>query len=400
MTDIKTVSLSGTELAVNISGANVCIKNCGDSAFYASAHSGVEADAPGVLPIDPGTSAVLPDCGGTVYLLGTGKAVLAGGDTKFNLFTFRDSAASGGSGADEVARAAIGAHESDTDIHVTAADKVRWNGLSNPNLLDNPDFAINQRGETSYSDGYTVDRWRVYSGNVDVGEDFITLEAQDASTVASLRQSIENSSRLAGKTVTFSVDWDILNAGSRCCLQLKYNNEWSQQVFFTETGRNISTVTVQLPAELTTAAEAAIMIHTPVTADVVGKAKLYSAKLEIGSAATPFIPPDPATELAKCQRYLLKLNAFEAFRAVYVLPDYVDFSIPTPVSMRAGAISISGDYNIYPFPIAAPVSGFSAVIQVYGQNQLRLRATKTAHGLTDAVLTIPDSKFLLLSNEL
>ena len=171
-------------------------------------------------------------------------------------------------------------------------------------------------------------------------------------------------------------------------------------MFFTETGRNISTVTVQLPAELTTSVEAAIMIHTPVDAGVVGKVKLYSAKLEIGGYATPFCPPDPATELAKCQRYLLKINAYEAFRAVYVLPDYVDFSIPTPVSMRAGAISITGDFNIYPFPIAAPVTGFTPVIQVYGQNQLRLRATKTAHGLTDAVLTIPDSKFMLLSNEL
>ena len=129
-------------------------------------------------------------------------------------------------------------------------------------------------------------------------------------------------------------------------------------------------------------------------------ARISWAKLEKGTAATPFVTPSPALELAKCQRYLQKLNAFEAFRAVYVLPGYVDFSIPTPVTMRSGTISIDGDFSIYPFPIAAPVTGFTPVIQVYGQNQLRLRATKTAHGLTDAVLTIPDSKFMLLSNEL
>ncbi len=100
MTDIRTVSLSGAELAVtDISGANICIKNSGSETLYASAHSGVTADAPGVLPVDPGTSAILPDCKGAVYLLGRGKAVLAGGDTKFNLFSSAPGDGSGDSGA-------------------------------------------------------------------------------------------------------------------------------------------------------------------------------------------------------------------------------------------------------------------------------------------------------------
>ena len=396
---IKTITLTGDEVEVSgLTGTHAHLRNDGTSTIYAAKTAGITPGADGVGSVPAGKAYTLRGISGTIFLLGTGSVHIQSDDIADS--PFDSSAASGGSGADDVARAAIEAHEADTDIHVTAADKARWNGISNPDLLDNPDFSINQRGETSYSDGYTVDRWRVYNGKVEVGSGHITLEAPDALTVASLRQTMENSPGLAGKTVTFSVDWDILNAGSRCCLQLKYNNEWSQQVFFTETGRNISTVTVQLPAELTTSVEAAIMIHTPVDAGVVGKVKLYSAKLEIGGYATPFIPPDPATELAKCQRYLLKINAFEAFRAVYVLPDYVDFSIPTPVSMRAGAISITGDFNIYPFPIAAPVTGFTPVIQVYGQNQLRLRATKSNHGLTDAVLTIPDSKFMLLSNEL
>ncbi|MBP0984601.1 MAG: hypothetical protein J6A19_12830 [Oscillospiraceae bacterium] len=299
---IKTITLAGTETRAAYSGgANAWLRNDSTGAVYASAAPGVTAGADGVVSIPAGGKAVIYGACGAVYLLGTGSVLLVGSD--YTASPFESSAASGGSGADEVARAAIEAHEADTDIHVTAADKEKWNGISNPNLLDNPDFSINQRGKTSYSDGYAVDRWRVYNGKVEVGGGHITLEALDALTVASLRQTMENSPGLVGKTVTFSVDWDILNAGSRCCLQLKYNNEWSQQVFFTEVGRNISAVTVQLPAELTTAVEAAIMIHTPVTADVVGKAKLYSAKLEIGGYATPFCPPNPAVELEKCQRY-------------------------------------------------------------------------------------------------
>lgn len=33
--------------------------------------------------------------------------------------------------------------------------------FGNPNLLINPKFEINQRGSTTYTTGYTVDRWRV-----------------------------------------------------------------------------------------------------------------------------------------------------------------------------------------------------------------------------------------------
>ena len=33
--------------------------------------------------------------------------------------------------------------------------------FSNPNLLINPNFEINQRGSTTYTTGYTVDRWKV-----------------------------------------------------------------------------------------------------------------------------------------------------------------------------------------------------------------------------------------------
>lgn len=399
---IKTITLAGTETRAAYSGgANAWIRNDSTGTVYAFAVPGITAGADGVISIPAGGKAVIYGACGAVYLLGTGSVLLVGSD--YTASPFDSSAASGGSGADDVARAAIEAHEADMDIHVTAADKARWNGLSNPNLLINPDFRINQRGQSEYSIssyGYTVDDWRQFASKATLNDGFITLEATDQSKVGAFRQFIENSSSLAGKTVTLSVDWDLLTEGTKCTMQLKCNNQWSDMIEFTELGRHVDSITVDIPAELSSNIEFALMIQPSGVDGVFGKINLYSAKLEIGGHATPFIPPDPATELAKCQRYLLKINAFEAFRAVYVLPDYVDFSIPTPVSMRAGAISITGDFNIYPFPIAAPVTGFTPVIQVYGQNQLRLRATKTAHGLTDAVLTIPDSKFMLLSNEL
>jgi hypothetical protein len=39
--------------------------------------------------------------------------------------------------------------------------------FSNPNLLINPDFKVNQRGATSYEkQGYSVDRWKIWNVTV------------------------------------------------------------------------------------------------------------------------------------------------------------------------------------------------------------------------------------------
>ena len=55
------------------------------------------------------------------------------------------------------------------------------NDISNPNLLINPDFKINQRGQSTYSispgSGYTVDRWKLWNGTLTVNSDgTITLK--------------------------------------------------------------------------------------------------------------------------------------------------------------------------------------------------------------------------------
>lgn len=123
--------------------------------------------------------------------------------------------------------------------------------VSNPNLLINPDFSINQReisGMFSDTGKYFVDRWRLVSGTVTVNSDgTLTLNG-------SICQPLENA---VGANVTASV-----SAGT------------------------------------------AVYDDTTKTFTITGNGVTVSwAKLETGSAATPFIPPDPATELMKCQRY-------------------------------------------------------------------------------------------------
>ena len=219
--------------------------------------------------------------------------------------------------------------------------------VSNPNLLDNPDFSINQRNVsgTISKAGYFVDRWKLTNGTVTLNSDgTITLNG-------TITQVLETA---VGTDVVASA-----SAGTA-----SYNN---------------ATKTFTLTAS---------------------GAKVSWAKLEKGTKATAFITPDSAQELAKCQRYLQKLSAYEVIRAAYIHPNYVDFSVPTPVTMRAGAISITGTAEVYPLPITTAVSGFEFSIVTYAQNQLRLRANKTTHGLTDSVLMIPSGNSVLLSSEL
>lgn len=132
----KTITLSGTEIRADYSGGvNAWLRNDSTAVVYASTTPGVVAGADGVVSIPAGQAVRIDGACGTVYLLGTGSVQLVAAD--YVACPFKTSAQSGGSGADEVARAAIEAHTANTDIHVTAAQKAAWDGKAD--LSDIPD---------------------------------------------------------------------------------------------------------------------------------------------------------------------------------------------------------------------------------------------------------------------
>lgn len=122
----KTITLAGSEVKAEFSGANAWLRNDGADVIYAAAKPGITAGADGVVAIPAGQSAPVYGANGAVWLLGTGSVQLIGSDYSTN--PFKVSAQAGGSGADEVARAAINTHSGNAEIHVTAAEKAAWSG--------------------------------------------------------------------------------------------------------------------------------------------------------------------------------------------------------------------------------------------------------------------------------
>ena len=290
----KTIALSGAETRVDYSGGtNAWLRNDGVGTIYASTMPGVTAGADGVVSIPAGQAAAVYDAYGTVYLLGTGSVQLVGSD--YTACPFKVSAQSGGSGADSVARAAIEAHEADTDIHVTAEDKSGWNSLSSPNLLINPDFVINQRGESVYSAaGYTVDGWKI-SGDltVTVGDSVTLTPAGTAEFYQPLEVPY---SSLAGRNIAVSASIDG-NAVSCVGTVPEAEPIATSRIAYTsigDTGWQLG---------LSWSAVKNYFYVRLVAADGAVPITLEWIKLELGKAATPFTPPDQAAELAKCQRY-------------------------------------------------------------------------------------------------
>lgn len=236
--NIKTVTTTDGVNAVDFGSAAsrfYWVENLGSTTVYVSGEENIVPDGDNVKVLSADCSTMIESFGGKIYILGAGKFQITNQGDKFP--PFRNAPVSGDGGK-------------------TAT-------VSNPNLLINPDFKINQRGKSGTiipnknADGedihtYFVDRWGIDSGSVTINADgTLTLNG-------TMSQILENA---VGTNVTASV-----SAGT------------------------------------------AVYDDTAKTFTITGNGDVISwAKLEYGNAATAFIPPDPATELMKCMRYYEKI---------------------------------------------------------------------------------------------
>lgn len=187
---------------------------------------------------------------------------------------------------------------------------------SNPNLLINGDFIVNQRGLASYESGrYTVDRWKLQSDTnciLDVTSKGVKITTKRVGTWSNFSQFFDTKDfkSLVGKTLTLTFKtvsptdkvsqiW-ALNSGNGkthyyCNAGLGTNE------FYENGMTDIFSTTFVLDSITDTGW---IEFGIQLKSDAVGNSiELEWAKLEVGTVATPFIPRPYGEELALCQRY-------------------------------------------------------------------------------------------------
>lgn len=166
------------------------------------------------------------------------------------------------------------------------------NKFSNPNLLINPNFKINQRGQATYETSganqiYSVDRWRLGKGKVTVNSDgtvTVTATGGTANEEGYYQQLLENA---INGDYTVSVEAISVSGAVRIAIDGAWQNVKSGlNVFHGIAGTGAVGLQLANGASIT----------------------LKWVKLEHGSIATPFVAPNPAEELVKCRRFAFLLD--------------------------------------------------------------------------------------------
>lgn len=203
--------------------------------------------------------------------------------------------------------------------------------FSNPNLLINPDFKINQRGATSYEkQGYSVDRWKIWNVTVTPSSDGgITIKNDKYTDSGTFIQVLENATE-GDSTLSCYV-----TSVSGTVTMVSDDNSQvvlKQGLNVVHTSKSTKNFTIFLNQ------------GTSIT--------LKWVKLEQGKAATEFIAPNIAEELTKCNRFFRVLNVYEGFvGAVSYWNLYTKFYVgamrttsPTiTANVSSTTINLSGD---------------------------------------------------------
>lgn len=173
------------------------------------------------------------------------------------------------------------------------------NKFSNPNLLTNPDFKINQRGNSTYSSTnpkkiYTVDRWNIYNANLNASTKVLT---NPNSSSGQFKQTLELP--LIG-TYTVAIK------ASRVSGNVHF--------FINENGANIIDKSIVSGLNTVTFTSTKGVSEVGVLISSGASLQIDYVKLEEGAVATAYTAPNPIEEYPKCQRY------FQYIPKLYCVP--------------------------------------------------------------------------------
>lgn len=201
---------------------------------------------------------------------------------------------------------------------------VEPDNISNPNLLINPDFKINQRGQTSYDfstkSGYTVDRWFISRSKLTINSDN-TITVDFTTNGGVINQQLET---VLNEQHTASINITKITGSIRFYI--------GTSKFITITSPGIYTITHD--TDITQ-----VSLYNPTGNNTTASCTIKWVKLEKGPIATQFVSPDIATELVKCQRYYQYINLDTKSCAIV---NNIAYSRIYGISMRK---SITGSFD-------------------------------------------------------
>ena len=173
--------------------------------------------------------------------------------------------------------------------------------ISNPNILHNPWFAVNQRAvtEVTVSNNFIADRWRVWSqAEFSVTRNsngFIVIDnsSGDQSIILYQTRTTTYLTSLVGNKLTASV---LLSDGTIYSGSITYDGSYKDYI-------DNEYIKLYAPSSDT---NQILGLFVKPGASVIIKA----FKLEVGEISTLHLDPRPeyATELAKCQRYFQRIS--------------------------------------------------------------------------------------------
>lgn len=278
----------------------------------------------------------------------------------------------------------------------------------NPNQLDNWYMGrpVNQRGQGSYTaPGYSIDRYYLgrngsgNSGTYNVGSRELSCSVKDQDGYyAYLDQRLENPSLYAGKTLTLSTLASTAEENWMIQVWRQKDSGVTEVAHVEYSGDLFKTLTFTVPEDMTDNDLLQIIV-----AQTRGSVTLVASKLELGGTQTLAHEengiwvlnemPNYTEQLLRCQRYQMKTgNASRWVRAARITSDAIFFFLPLPTQMASNPAIVDSSALMVKNMSGQEQTGFT--FSATAQNDvIRIQATKTGHGLSDANLELINALF-------
>lgn len=282
---------------------------------------------------------------------------------------------------------------------------------SNPNLLDNWYFVdpINQRGLNEYATfGYTIDRWKFNraSDKLTLTQNWIRVEASEM--YGGIWQQFDSAfGAKPGTKFTFSVLFNSVPDGWYIDTHLVSKDSIVKNWNSIDTSQPLPLISIVIDVPNNYVPQPDDFFKLFIATNILNPqpCEIIAAKLELGTEQTlarqdsngnwilndP--PPNYALELLKCQRYYLGFKRWEFWPVIDIQLNYVDFTIPTPVEMRAAPAIINLVSNWLD-------SSWQLSTAVNGRSVIRARAYKDNHGLAGPLSPVEAYDYAGLSADL